>query len=340
MIHVEFNPNDLQGDQKTWWEGWLTEAELATKAIIDEWETKRKTVVTKEELKKLKLTFNEEVWKKLRDWLLDNVFHDKCAYCETRVVREDYHAEHFRPKGAVKFKVENKIHLGKAIVKDEMADDLVAREQEIDHPGYFWLAYHWRNLLPSCPLCNKGGGKNNQFPVKRSHLAIRRLQDTDIQDLDDPRIESLTVKKIFYLQPQDLDKREDPLLLHPYDKGENDPRKHIRFGAGIAAPIEDASGTPSEKGKHSIAVYNLNEERLIADRLSRQKNVWTLYLTRIAGAQGVESEIKKVVTEVLTPYIEGKEPYSAAVLDYLEKTIPQGPLNPYYWLNQPPGPQD
>jgi len=283
MIHIDFDPEKLQGEQKTWWEAWINDAQLATTQIIAEWEAKKKTVVDKKDLKKLKLTFDEALWKLLRDWLLDNVFHDKCAYCETRVVREDYHAEHFRPKGAVKFKVEDKKRLGKAIVKDEIAEGEVERETEMEHPGYFWLAYNWRNLLPSCPLCNKGGGKNNQFPVTNSHLAVRRLKDTDVEKLREKKIESQTVKKIYYLQPQDLDQYEEPLLLHPYDTDEGDPRRHIRYGAGIAAPREDANGIVSKKGKHSIAVYNLNEERLIAARLQQQQSVFTLYFTKIAA---------------------------------------------------------
>jgi hypothetical protein len=38
----------------------------------------------------------------------------------------------------------------------------------------------------------------------------------------------------------------------------DDPRKHLRFGdCGIIAAIDD-----SEKGKNSIAVYNLDDDRL------------------------------------------------------------------------------
>lgn len=54
------------------------------------------------------------------------LFHYKCAYCESRI--EKCEVEHYRPKGRV----------------DGSA-----------HPGYYWLAYEWENLYPSCESCNK-----------------------------------------------------------------------------------------------------------------------------------------------------------------------------------------
>lgn len=61
---------------------------------------------------------------------LDRLFHGKCAYCETRYAdAAPMDVEHFRPKGGV--------------------------EGEADHPGYWWLAMRWDNLLPSCLDCNR-----------------------------------------------------------------------------------------------------------------------------------------------------------------------------------------
>lgn len=84
---------------------------------------------------------------------LEELFHNKCAYCE-RPLPDDFDVEHYRPKGRV---AENQ-----------------------DHPGYYWLAYTWTNLLPSCGPCNQRrkdkpiwgdlryantGGKSDQFPL-------------------------------------------------------------------------------------------------------------------------------------------------------------------------------
>lgn len=61
---------------------------------------------------------------------LESLFHGKCAYCESRYdVGAPVDIEHFRPKG-------------------EVADTP-------SHPGYWWLAGHWENLLPSCIDCNR-----------------------------------------------------------------------------------------------------------------------------------------------------------------------------------------
>eukprot|EP01034_Spumella_vulgaris_P009128 gene9128-11597_t len=65
---------------------------------------------------------------------LDALFHGKCAYCETFYsASAPVDVEHYRPKGAV--------------------------SENPNHPGYWWLAMSWDNLLPSCIDCNR---KRNQ----------------------------------------------------------------------------------------------------------------------------------------------------------------------------------
>lgn len=64
---------------------------------------------------------------------LQELFHGKCAYCESRYdVNAPVDIEHFRPKGGV---------------------------EGTTHPGYWWLASEWTNLLPSCIDCNRGRGQ-------------------------------------------------------------------------------------------------------------------------------------------------------------------------------------
>lgn len=84
-------------------------------------------------------TFTDAVWGDLKQHLFE-LFHGKCAYCESRVLHVDYgDVEHYRPRGRV--------------------------EEDATHPGYWWLAYETENLLPSCGLCNGPGGKWDQFPL-------------------------------------------------------------------------------------------------------------------------------------------------------------------------------
>lgn len=55
--------------------------------------------------------------------------NSKCAYCESKIaaVRAE-EVEHYRPKGGI--------------------------DNEPLHPGYWWLAHDWDNLLPTCRGCN------------------------------------------------------------------------------------------------------------------------------------------------------------------------------------------
>lgn len=67
---------------------------------------------------------------------LDNLYHGKCAYCESKLIALDteelYTIEHYRPK------------------KGE--------------PAYWWLGNEWTNLFPLCKRCNNAKGK--EFPVR------------------------------------------------------------------------------------------------------------------------------------------------------------------------------
>lgn len=78
---------------------------------------------------------------------LRTLFHDKCAYCETDV-GDDMDVEHFRPKGGV--------------------------TEDATHPGYWWLALTWDNLLPSCTPCNQS---------RRQHLATEHMTEEELLSL-------------------------------------------------------------------------------------------------------------------------------------------------------------
>ncbi len=149
---------------------------------------------------------------------LEELTHFKCAYCEIDITRFDWDVEHFRPKGRVK--------------------------EHKEHPGYYWLAYKWKNLLPACKFCNQNrkekslftdpkpgdtGGKLDQFPLKREN---RRAMDHD-GDVS----------------------REEPLLIDP--SGES-PEGH--FGYRPDGQIFELNG--SERGKKSIEVFRLDLRRL------------------------------------------------------------------------------
>src|SRR5262249_21376268 len=118
----------------------------------------------------------------------DGPFRGRCAYCES-YISDFQHGdmEHFRPK--------------KAVTDENDAPILVTRPDgsKCAHPGYYWLAYQWSNLLPSCITCNQPGdngiGKRNRFPLQAANYAIAENQ-----------IE-----------------KEKPLLINPIDPNDDDP---------------------------------------------------------------------------------------------------------------------
>jgi uncharacterized protein (TIGR02646 family) len=116
----------------------------------DEWkrkaalETERvKEFFSPDELSQIRWEFKEYLWAEIKSLLLD-LFHNKCAYCETPIVRSG-HVDHFRPK------VE--------------ALEIVDKKIKSRAKGYYWLAYEWENLYPVCDWCSSIRGKRNYFPV-------------------------------------------------------------------------------------------------------------------------------------------------------------------------------
>jgi uncharacterized protein (TIGR02646 family) len=159
---------------------------------------------------------------------LHELFHGKCAYCESRyAATQPMDVEHWRPKGLV---FEN----GK----------------EVMNPGYYWLAANWENLFPACIDCNRAReqqvpgepdqrllGKANQFPIADEANRWKNRRDTNV---------------------------EMPLLLNPCH---DTPGTHLRFiSEGVVQARQESSGLPSRQGAASIEVYALNRNQLVWDR--------------------------------------------------------------------------
>ena len=72
---------------------------------------------------------------------LAEMHNGRCCYCERlRDRARESDIEHFRPKTAVS-------------------------DKSPEHPGYWWLAYEWTNLLFACKTCNQEY-KKTQFPIR------------------------------------------------------------------------------------------------------------------------------------------------------------------------------
>ena len=212
MIKVGFSPSDLTGEKREWWEAWEKRADRARRAAA--------AAIDVGEVPKL----DQSVWADLKKWLFRYFFFGKCAYCEGKVTPQSYgEGEHWRPKKGV---------------QEKRAGDLTTVEREgTPHPGYWWLAYEWSNLLPACQLCNNTPAKGMQFPVGKSH--VFEPGEATLDELDD---------------------REQPLLLHPL-RGE-DPEEHLGFDefGQVFARRE------SIRGKASIEVFDLTRDELTEHR--------------------------------------------------------------------------
>jgi hypothetical protein len=210
--------------------------------------------------------FNDAIWKELKVWLLDNVFAGRCAYCDSRAkdATDNPAAEHWRPKRAPEVVVAGK------------------RTPVSNHSGYFWLAYDWRNLVPACSQCNSNG-KGNLFPVAKAHV---------------------TAGAAPWPEPADLDKAEDPLLLHPYFG--DPPDEHLRFGeGGIVSALNG-----SARGVESIRCFKLSREGLEADRKDQQN----LALLSVELALNVSFHAAKTKID---EWRRGGQPHGQAAVDYV-----------------------
>jgi hypothetical protein len=258
MRYVKFDPETLTGDEKTFWTAWIKRSERA------------KEKASKQHARNEKIKLNAKVWKELKEWLLKHVFYGKCAYCEGKYTAGTHDAaEHWRPKGKVTV---NGVE--------------VSRSDGTRHPGYWWLAYDWRNLVPACDLCNgEPGGKMNEFPVGKSHVFE---VNTDIDELDE---------------------KEDPLLLHPYDAN-NKPEDHLKFGLqGVVA--EDKS---SHRGKVSIRVCNLWRRTLNEERAEEQEKSKDRFLSAVCKLAEEQIPIEVTMSNFTGP----KARYSQSVTAYIE----------------------
>jgi hypothetical protein len=160
---------------------------------------------------------DEDLYKECSDLILQG-YAGKCAYCEGKLnVQTRLDVEHFRPKSAVR----------------DLHNKIVYARGRKRHNGYWWLAYDPRNLLPSCPMCNrytkKAGGKGERFPV----AGFRATRPGE-------------------------EKKEKALLIHP---GREDPRRHIKLDLDSGKVIG-----LTEKGIASIEVFGLDREGLIEAR--------------------------------------------------------------------------
>jgi hypothetical protein len=217
---------------------------------------------------------SESLYKEQRAHFL-SLFNGKCAYCEAKIILDQHQGdvEHFRPKGKVTDENDQTIQIEDGKGKSR------------PHPGYFWLAHDWRNLLPACIACNRPAllpngervGKWERFPVKGKHATT----------------------------PAEL-AREKPLLLNPLDP-DDDPAKHLVFDPDTGRII-----ARTERGKMCVKVFNLNREGLPEAR----RDVYDAVRARTSQiiAAEMDDDLAKMERhlEFILQHKEGRAEYSIA----------------------------
>jgi len=265
MNRIKFNPAELGEEDKKIFDAWIEKAEKARQKAIEDFDADKRP-----------MEFKEEVWGELKKFLMRVVFHNKCAYCDSKYDGTSFgDAEHFRPKRGV-------------TVKKNGKNDPVMENGEA-HPGYYWLAYDWHNLLPACERCNSAEGKMNQFPIKEGKKYVFSREEGP--------------------DSETLDKLEEPLLLHPY-REDFDPDAHLLYGnKGIIAAFESA-GEKDIYGQATITTCDLKRGGLEADRSESQTSAWF----KVLNAMNIGPD---KMDEVIAPYNAGLLPHSRAAVQYV-----------------------
>lgn len=175
-------------------------------------------------------TIFKDLWKKHKV-TFSRVQYVKCGYCEDSIAADSDggNIDHYRPKA----RISRLLTEGSEIAGHNSRDPSAPRKTEpIYRPGYFWLAYAWRNYLLACGTCNLKY-KLDLFPIEGGHSGA-------------PTRKSL--------------KTEAPLLLNPY--GKIDPGLHLQFDkAGLVTPYKD-----SALGLETIRTCGLGRETLRSSR--------------------------------------------------------------------------
>jgi len=249
------------------WLVWHADAIAALKEIRDEYKPG------------LSVEVKDKLYKRAMPFLL-KLFNEKCAYCESVISNtQPGDVEHYRPKGRLK-------DLDGKIVKVKIGN------QEVEHPGYWWLCYEWKNLLPSCIDCNRrrnhgddeiAAGKADLFPI-----AGKRA-----------------------INPDDPLGDEQALLLNPTDD-DFDPSVHFDFQSdGKIKPKTTQAQTTSD-------LLGLNVREKLVEMRAEKYSEGIYHITAFLGSMiaildtpGQMSDREKALRLKINAMWEGRTQYSA-----------------------------
>src|SRR5690554_1306925 len=229
---------------------------------------------------------------------LNSLFQGICAYCESNFESTSPgDVEHYRPKSKVK--------------------------EEKAHPGYWWLAADWKNLLMSCTDCTRGRYHNYYDATKAECLLSEKKQ---IQGKEC----SFPVLGPSYAMHEGEDlEQEDPLLIDPTKRN---PEDHLEWKIINKLPLLTpiTCGDQSDPyGKATIEILGLNRRGLVEHRLSTleaaQISLSFIQDDFIEIAQSTdENEIRKSLHKAMFGFekiyrlAETNKPYASMIKSYLD----------------------
>ncbi len=175
--------------------------------------------------------------------VLIQMFHGKCAYCEWEAVAgSDGDVEHYRPKKGVS-------DADKAGVK---------------HPGYWWLAMKWENLLLSCQHCNQSRRQLIHEPGRSEEDIERERRENRLRTTGKLNRFPVEGNKWICSHTDDVG-QERPLILNPC---ETDPENLLEWE--FERSISTVKARESDpRAEMTIDVLGLNRRRLTEARVKR-----------------------------------------------------------------------
>lgn len=204
----------------------------------------------------------ETLWsdRKVKNFLYESQ-HGKCCYCERkRDEKRDSDVEHFRPKTEV--------------------------EGAEDHPGYWWLAYSWENLLIACKTCNEEY-KKSKFPLKPG--SKRACEENSALD------------------------EEKPILINPL---EEDPEMFIDYDTENPRFMGKAVGK-CERGRRTVdELTGINDMRVMNKRARKIRHY---RMCALSLNNGVGDELRTEAEKCMSEYTSGCSPFSGFARFYFKK---------------------
>ena len=238
------------------------------------------------------------LWSDVKEYYRQ-ISHEKCWYCETKTGRMLGSIDHYRPKGRV---------------------------TGTDHPGYWWLAFEWRNWRFCCELCNSKttdyatgivGGKGHDFSLVGNHENRRVWHECDYEDL----------------------LKEDPMLLDPTDS--EDPDLLTFTSDGRPGPaMDDKTTIDYLRVKLSIGIYHLDHSKLNRERRTIYYEVlkWVTKFQKYDLIRRIDRdnlnarERAKEALDNLRDLIAPEAEYSAAARAYLREHRKDSPE--WAWIDR------